>query len=196
MKLSAKFDERVLTMAISILAILLMINLISCHKGKETETEMKGANVMKISSPAFSNEGDIPSIYTCDGANYSPPLQWTGVPESAKSLALIADDPDAPMGTWVHWVIYNIPVTTEGLAEQFSLEPELPDGTLQGMTDFGRVGYGGPCPPSGTHRYYFKLFALDTTIDSKPGIVRADLLKAMEGHILDSATLMGTYHRN
>ncbi|NOZ08542.1 MAG: YbhB/YbcL family Raf kinase inhibitor-like protein [FCB group bacterium] len=150
---------------------------------------------MKISSPAFQNNGKIPPVYTCDDADYSPPLQWSGIPENTQSLALIADDPDAPMGTWVHWVIYNIPAESNGLSENFSREPELPNGTLQGKSDFGKIGYGGPCPPGGTHRYFFKLYALDILIPPTPGLTKRTLLDAMEGHILDQAVLMGTYRR-
>ncbi len=169
--------------------------LAACHNGKESQSKVGGENIMKISSSAFQNNGKIPAVYTCDEADYSPPLQWSGVPAGTKSLALLADDPDAPMGTWVHWVIYNIPVTNQGLAENFSREPKLPDGTLQGVNDFGKIGYGGPCPPGGTHRYFFKLYALDALLPDSPGLNKKALLNTMEGHILEQAVLMGTYRR-
>src|SRR5438552_10676499 len=113
-----------------------------------------------ISSPAFQAEGKIPSKYTCDGINISPPLEWKDPPAGTQSFALIHDDPDAPSGDWVHWVVWNIPPAKSGLPENFPKDKELKDGTRQGMTDFGKIGYGGPCPPSGSHRYFFKLYAL------------------------------------
>ena len=150
---------------------------------------------MKITSTAFE-EGDlIPRQYTCDGEDISPPLEWADLPEGTQSLALICDDPDAPSGTWVHWVVFNIPAPTSELPEGFPGEEELPDGTRQGRNDFRRIGYGGPCPPGGTHRYFFKLYALDTFLDEAPGITRDELLEAMEGHILVKSELMGRYRR-
>ncbi len=150
---------------------------------------------MKITSTAFE-EGDlIPRQYTCDGEDISPPLEWADFPEGTQSLALICDDPDAPSGTWVHWVLFNIPAGTSRLPEGFPGEEELPDGTRQGRNDFRRIGYGGPCPPGGTHRYYFKLYALDAFLDEDPGITRDELLEAMEGHILVKSELMGRYRR-
>ncbi len=150
---------------------------------------------MKISSSAFKEGGMIPSRHACDGEDVSPDLAWTDPPEGTASFALICDDPDAPMGTWVHWVVYNIPKAAQGLASSVAGEEALPDGTLQGITDFRRIGYGGPCPPGGTHRYFFKLYALDTTVALKPGATKSDLLKAMKGHILAEAVLMGRYRR-
>jgi Raf kinase inhibitor-like YbhB/YbcL family protein len=137
----------------------------------------------------------IAAKYTCDGADFSPPLEWAGSPAGTKSFALICDDPDAPMGTWVHWVIYDIPPTATMLAEGITREKDLPGGGTQGINDFRKIGYGGPCPPGGTHRYFFKLYALDTTLGLKPGITKDQLLKAMRGHILAEAQLMGTYKR-
>ena len=150
---------------------------------------------ISVSSPAFQEGGMIPSKYTCDGQDISPPLKWAGVPEGAKSIALISDDPDAPMGTWVHWVMWNIPPSVHELAENVPPDPDLPDGSRQGITDFRRPGYGGPCPPSGVHRYYFKVYALDTMLDLPSSARKADLLKAMKGHILAEGQLMGKYKR-
>ena len=151
--------------------------------------------VWKVTSGAFQPGGTIPSRYTCDGEDVSPPLGWGEPPAGTKSFALISDDPDAPMGTWVHWVVYNLPPATRQLPEGFLRDEQLPDGTRQGRTDFGRTGYGGPCPPSGTHRYFFKLYALDTMLALKPGATAKELEAAMQGHVLAGAELMGTYRR-
>ena len=151
---------------------------------------------LEIKSPVFENGGSIPAKYTCKGEDASPPLTFSGVPKEAKSLALICDDPDAPMGTWVHWVIYNMPADQPGLDEGVPRDNALPNGALQGMTDFRRVGYGGPCPPpGGAHRYYFKLYALDAILDLKPGATKKALLEEMEGHIIAEAQLMGKFKR-
>lgn len=150
---------------------------------------------MEIKSSAFGSGEMIPVKYTCDGADFSPPLEWTAGPAGTKSFALICDDPDAPMGTWVHWVVYDIPATATMLAEGITREKELPGGGTQGVNDFRRIGYGGPCPPGGTHRYFFKLYALDAALSLKPGITKDQLLKAMKGRILAEAQLMGTYRR-
>ena len=150
---------------------------------------------MEIKSSAFGSGEMIASKYTCDGADFSPPLEWLGSPVGTKSFALICDDPDAPMGTWVHWVIYDIPPTATMLAEGITREKDLPGGGTQGINDFRKIGYGGPCPPGGTHRYFFKLYALDTMLGFKPGITKDQLLKAMKGHILAEAQIMGTYRR-
>jgi Raf kinase inhibitor-like YbhB/YbcL family protein len=157
---------------------------------------LKGDSMnLKIYSSAFEDGGMIPSKYTCDGADISPPLAWSGLPEGTKSIAIINDDPDAPMGTWVHWVIYNIPPTAKGLAEDIKRVEKLPDGTLQGKNSWGRIGYGGPCPPGGTHRYFFKIFALDKMLNLKPGATKEELLTAMKGHILAQAQFYGKYSR-
>jgi Raf kinase inhibitor-like YbhB/YbcL family protein len=150
---------------------------------------------IKITSSAFQDGGLIPAKYTCDGADVSPPLQWDNVPQSAKSIALICDDPDAPMGTFVHWVLFNLPAETRQLAEKVAADKTLPSGARQGTSGFGRVGYGGPCPPSGTHRYFFKIYALDTTLDLPAGARKSDLLKVMQGHILAQGQLVGKYKR-
>jgi Raf kinase inhibitor-like YbhB/YbcL family protein len=157
---------------------------------------MGGGNMdMKITSTAFEESGMIPRKYTCDGEDVSPPLAWTGVPEGAKTIALISDDPDAPVGTWVHWVLFNLPAAEKGLPEAVPPDEELKNGAKQGQNDFRRIGYGGPCPPGGTHRYFFKLYALDTVLNLPAGATKAELLKAMEGHILAQGQLMGKYRR-
>jgi hypothetical protein len=158
------------------------------HEGERTMT-------MEITSTAFANEGMIPRRYTCDGEDISPPLSWRGVPPGAKSLALIADDPDAPRKTWVHWVVYNVPAESGGLPENVPPEKTIVGGGRQGTSNFGRVGYGGPCPPSGTHRYFFKLYALDAELGLAPGATKEELLQAMAGHVLAEAQLMGRYRR-
>lgn len=150
---------------------------------------------IKVMSSVFEEGGMIPRKYTCDGADVSPPLAWTGVPEAAKSLALISDDPDAPMGTWVHWVLYDLPANIKELPEAVPPDKELRTGAKQGRNDFRRIGYGGPCPPGGTHRYYFKLYALDTVLNLPSGATKAELLKAMEGRVLAQGQLMGKYKR-
>ena len=150
---------------------------------------------LEITSSVFSEGEMIPTRYTCDGPDVSPDLAWSGIPETAQSLALICDDPDAPMGTWVHWVLFNIPAGASGLAAEISPDASLEDGAQHGTNDFGRLGYGGPCPPGGTHRYFFKLYALDTRLDLDSGIKKARLVDAMEGHVLAEAQLMGKYSR-
>jgi Raf kinase inhibitor-like YbhB/YbcL family protein len=151
---------------------------------------------LNIMSSAFG-EGDlIPRQYTCDGRDVSPPITWTGAPAGTKSLALIADDPDAPAGTWVHWVVYNLPAGVAELHEAIPPDRELKGGGRQGKNDFRKIGYGGPCPPSGTHRYFFKLYALDAELDLEPGATKADVLAAMEGRILAEARLIGKYKRS
>ena len=155
---------------------------------------------LAISSSAFAPNAAIPSLYTCEGDDVSPPLAWSGVPAGTKSLALIVDDPDAPdpaapKMTWVHWVLYDIPPTAGGLPEAIK-PPDLPAGTREGVNGWGRTGYGGPCPPIGRHRYFHKLYALDTVL---PDVKRADtsaLQKAMQGHILAEAVLIGTYQKH
>jgi Raf kinase inhibitor-like YbhB/YbcL family protein len=162
---------------------------------RETEADMSTPTAVKIvlTSSAFKEGEMIPQKYTCDGSNISPPLKWDSIPAQAKSLALIADDPDAPMGTWVHWVIFNIPPGLSGLPENIPPKDSLPNGSLQGKNDFRNVGYGGPCPPGGTHRYFFKLYALDIMLELKPGCAKADLLEAIQGHIVAEGQLMGKY---
>jgi Raf kinase inhibitor-like YbhB/YbcL family protein len=150
---------------------------------------------IKLISAAFKEGQPIPRQYTCDGVNVSPPLEWSGAPASAKTIAIIADDPDAPSGTWVHWVLYNLPAANIGLVENLPATEKLQAGGFQGTTDFGKVGYGGPCPPSGTHRYFFKVYALDAELPLKAGATKAEVEKAMSGHIVLQGQLMGTYRR-
>jgi len=159
--------------------------------------ETKGGVVMKIrvESSVFTEGGLIPRKYACDGADISPPLSWSGIPEGSKSLAIIADDPDAPAGTWVHWVVYNLPTDLIGLPENIPKQKTLTSGGAQGTTDFRKVGYGGPCPPSGTHRYFFKVYALDALLDLDAGATKKELLKAMEGHIIAQGEVVGKYKR-
>ncbi len=150
---------------------------------------------MKITSAAFQDGGLIPQKYTCDGEDVSPPLAWTDPPRETQSIALIADDPDAPRGTWVHWVIYDLPPDARELSEGVPPAETLPNGAKQGRNDFGKIGYGGPCPPRGTHRYFFKLYALDRKLGLPAGKTKQELLEAMRGHVLTEAQLMGRYAR-
>lgn len=154
---------------------------------------------LTITSMAFAPNGEMPSLYTCEGKDISPPLAWSGAPAGTKSLALIVDDPDAPdpaapKMTWVHWVLYDIPAATNGLPEAVAASG-APAGTREGVNSWGRTGYGGPCPPIGRHRYFHKLYALDTSLQ---GLERPDgsaLAQAMKGHILAEAALIGTYQK-
>ncbi len=149
-----------------------------------------------LKSSVFAPSGTIPRKHTCDGPDLSPVLEWTATPEGTRTLALICDDPDAPMGTWVHWVLYNLPGDVTGLPEGIPPTETIELGASQGTNDFGRIGYGGPCPPPGKpHRYYFRLYALDERISLSPGAKKKDLVRAMENHILGQAELMGTYGR-
>ncbi|MBI2651735.1 YbhB/YbcL family Raf kinase inhibitor-like protein [Candidatus Woesearchaeota archaeon] len=144
---------------------------------------------MKLTSSAFEHGKEMPSEYTCDGIDISPELHIENVPKNAKSLALIMDDPDAPMGTFVHWVVWNIPIDTKIIKK--GAEPK----GIEGKTNSGRTGYGGPCPPSGTHRYFFKVYALDMVLTLKEGSTKKDLEAAMQNHIIEKAEIMGTYGR-
>jgi Raf kinase inhibitor-like YbhB/YbcL family protein len=150
---------------------------------------------MKLTSTAFADGALIPAKYTCDAAEVSPPLAWTDVPAAAKSLALIVDDPDAPGGTWVHWVAFNLPAARTGLPEGIRPDKTLEGGGAHGSNSWRRVGYGGPCPPSGIHRYFFRLYALDTTLTLGSNATAKDLQAAMKGHILAEGQLMGRYKR-
>jgi Raf kinase inhibitor-like YbhB/YbcL family protein len=154
---------------------------------------------MQLTSPSFENQKSIAKKFTCDGEDISPMLEWSAVPEGTQSFALIVDDPDAPdpanpRMTWVHWVLYNIPATVSSLAEGVK-DKDLPPGTLQGLNDWKKTGYGGPCPPIGEHRYFHKLYALDTVLPNLSRPTKAKLEKAMEGHILSKAELIGLYQR-
>jgi hypothetical protein len=149
-----------------------------------------GKTAMNISSFAFDGGRNIPSAFTCDGMDMSPPLSFADVPTATRSLALIVHDPDAPSGDWLHWTIWNLAPETQGIAEG-----GIPPGATEGKTDSGKTGYGGPCPPDGIHRYAFDLYALDAMLDLKQGSTRSELETAMRGHIIDQAVLVGTYRR-
>jgi hypothetical protein len=151
---------------------------------------------IEVTSTAFQQGMPIPKQYTGDGGDKSPPLRWSEPPAGTKSIALIGDDPDAPRGTWVHWVLYSLPAQTRELEEGVPTTPALPSGAKQGKNDFGNLGYGGPAPPTGkAHRYFFKLYALGMVPDLAPGATKAELETAMKGHVLDQGQLMGTYQR-
>jgi len=195
-------------------AILIALILVGCAAEKEriveekalpeetetvaiTESEAVKEISLKVES-VFSNGGKIPSKYTCDGADVSPPLQINGISGEAKTIALIVDDPDAPAGVFTHWVIWNIPAEKiVSIPENLPKSPEIdePVIALQGKNNFGKIGYNGPCPPSGEHRYFFKVYVLDTELNLNPGITKDELLKAIEGHVIQYAELYGVYSR-
>jgi len=172
-----------------IILLIIFLFLSACLPQKQTNLNINNI-AMKITSPAFEHNKNIPAKYTCDGENINPPLQITEIPNNTQSLVLISDDPDAPMGTWVHWTIWNISPQTENIAENSS-----PSNATEGLTSFGKPGYGGPCPPSGTHRYFFKIYALDTNLELSVDSKKDDLEQAMANHVLDSAELIGLYQR-
>ncbi|MBN2159027.1 MAG: YbhB/YbcL family Raf kinase inhibitor-like protein [Spirochaetes bacterium] len=175
------------------ISILLFTALFHCSKdGNSKDPGGTPMGTITVTSTAFKEGEMIPARYTCDDRDVSPQLSWSNVPAGAKSIALICDDPDAPAGTWVHWVVFNIPPTAKELIEGVGA---LPAGAKQGINDFRKLDYGGPCPPGGTHRYYFKIYALDAVIDLKEGASKSALLKAMEGRILAQGQLMGKYKR-
>lgn len=149
---------------------------------------------MHLTSPAFTPNGMIPSRYTCDGADVSPPLSWDAPPAGTQSLVLIVDDPDAPVGTFVHWVLYNLPPQLRQIPEHLT-PTTLPKGAIVGKNDFHRMSYGGPCPPGGIHRYFFKLYAVDRILNLPNGATKAQVMQAIEGHVLASAELIGRYAR-
>ncbi len=157
----------------------------------------KGGTLLtiKVTSTAFKDGGVIPLKYTCDGEDGSPPISWDTLPAVTQSIALISDDPDAPMGNWVHWVVYNLPATFKELKEGIPPAEAIAGGGKQGINDFGRFGYGGPCPPGGTHRYFFKLYALDAVMDISGKVTKNKLESAMKGHVLAQGELMGRYSR-
>lgn len=167
-----------------------------CAKGESTKKGAKIMNSIKVESAAFKHMQPIPSQYTCDGADISPPLSWSNVPPAAKSIALIADDPDAPAGTWVHWVVYDLPPAADSLQEDVPKIDTLPEGGIQGRNDFHRIGWNGPCPPGGTHRYFFKVYALDTILNLPAGKTKQEIEKAMKGHILAKGEIVGKYTRS
>ena len=182
-------------------SFLILMLIISCQTKKDIvplnkETKKDTVMDIKIKSSAFEQGGMIPKKYTCDGEDISPPLAWSDAPASSKSFALINDDPDAPAGTWVHWVIYNIPGDSKELPEAVPVKKNLENGAVQGINDFRKIGYGGPCPPGGTHRYYFKLYALDTALSLQGDVTKGRLLESMKSHILAEGQLMGKYNRS
>jgi Raf kinase inhibitor-like YbhB/YbcL family protein len=153
---------------------------------------MAQSSSFRLTSPAFEHEGLIPQIYTCDGNDISPPLKWEGAPAATQSFALISDDPDAPMGTWDHWLLFNIPASIHEFSQHLTA---LPAGTKVGKNSWGREDYGGPCPPDRIHRYFFKLYALDALLNLENGASKSAIEQALEGHILASTELMGRYGR-
>jgi Raf kinase inhibitor-like YbhB/YbcL family protein len=170
----------------------------SCSRAESplTSEAEKTAMKIEITSSAFTEGNPIPIEYTCDGSDVSPDLKWGTLPPETRSLALVCDDPDAPSGTFVHWVMYAIPPTENQLQKGVPKIPTLPNGTKQGTNGFGRIGYGGPCPPRGApHHYFFRIYALDTRIDQPGGMSRAQLDQAMKGHIVAEGHVMGTYQR-
>lgn len=176
------------------------LSLTSCNSASNNSTKQPqttpAGKTMKLESTAFTANGMIPFLYTCDGQDISPPLSWDTPPTGTQSLALIVDDPDAPGRTFVHWVVYDIPPETHHLPQAAPSEPTLLGGGTQGKNDFDKLGYGGPCPPSGIHRYFFKLYALDRELELKSGATKAQLEAAMSGHILAAAELVGRYARS
>ncbi len=188
-----------------VIAIALVLNL-GCGNADPLPSPQQ--LTIKLRSTAFADGGMIPQRFTCDGSDRSPDLSWSGVPENSRTLALICDDPDAPAGTWSHWVVFNLPAQVTGLKEgvpaservpNTSMEESSPAGSdrdaTQGKNDFGKLGYGGPCPPGGTHRYFFRLYALDARLELGPEATRANVLKAIKGHILAEGRLIGKYTR-
>ncbi len=167
-----------------------LLYLTGCQAGTTPAAQGGSEMTIQITSTAFAEGDKIPPLYTCDDQNVSPPLAWTNVPTSTVSLALIMDDPDAPSGTWVHWVLFNLPASTNGLAQGQD------GGGPAGKNDFNKLGYGGPCPPrNSTHRYYIKLYALDKLLDLKAGATKAQVERDMQGHLLAQGQLMGRYGR-
>lgn len=159
-------------------------------------SEGGGTVAFAISSPSFPNGGEIPRKFTCDDADVSPELAWTQAPAGTQSFALIADDPDAPVGTWTHWVLFDLPANTDNLSENISKVDELPNQARQGRNDFRKIGYNGPCPPPGKpHRYFFKLYALSAKLNMRPGASKQEIEQAMQGHVLGRAEWMGKYQR-
>ena len=185
-----------------LIGVILALTLSSagCRSSPHVATVVPGGEgeiaLLTVTSTAFKENDTIPKKYTCDAADISPDLQWSNIPSGAKSLALIADDPDAPAGTWVHWVLFNIPSNRTGLPEGVAKTPTIEGIGVQGKNDFGKVGYNGPCPPKGKpHRYFFKVYGLDILINLKSGATKADVEKAMRGHILAQGQLIGKYGR-
>ncbi|MBV9865917.1 MAG: YbhB/YbcL family Raf kinase inhibitor-like protein [Abitibacteriaceae bacterium] len=165
----------------------------SSHAGGDAPDMAK--KTIQLSSPAFKSGGLLPRTYTCDGPNISPPLQWADVPESIKSLAIVCQDPDAPQGAWTHWLLMNITPHTTTLKENIPTQDTLPHGAIQGQNDFGKIGYGGACPPSGTHRYIFRIYALNSKLNIPAGATKAQVFPALQGHVIAEGELMSRYSR-
>jgi len=179
-----------------IFAILFLAGCFEVAAGYEANPQGGITMPLKLKSPDFSSGEIIPRQFTCDGADISPALAWNDPPGGTQSFALIADDPDAPVGTWVHWVLFDLPANARALSQNVPKQEQLADGSRQGRNDFRKIGYGGPCPPPGKpHRYFFKLYALDTKLDLKPGGTKKDVERAMQGHILAQAEWMARYAR-
>ena len=201
MKTTSRLVRRIWAAILGI--VLISVAVVAAYTGMLAGKEEKIIMSMSIMSPSFMHGSQIPERHTCDGLNTSPPITWVGVPPGTKSLALIVDDPDAPdpaapKMTWVHWLLYNIPAHATGLIEggaEGVTDKNLPAGTLQGINDWHLSSYGGPCPPIGTHRYYFKLYALDRLLPDLKKPSKATLEKAMHGHVLDQSSLVGLYRR-
>ena len=172
-----------------------MVSLLFLPQSPSRAAAAKGSKTMNVTSTAFKEGEMIPEVYSCDGKNISPRIDWDGSPKGTKTFALIVDDPDAPRGTWVHWVLFNIPADAKGLPEHIPPRSTLSNGARHGVNDSRLLGYDGPCPPGGIHRYYFKLYALDVVLALESGATKAQLLKAMEGHIVGEGALMGKYKR-
>jgi len=182
--------------AVPTIIVLLVAGLLGCKSEEEGKMGKVEVAAIKLASPAFLQGGAIPKEFTADGDNVSPPLRWVDVPYGTRSIALVCEDPDAPRGTFVHWVIFNMDPEKRELPRGVPASGKLAYGILQGTNDFGKIGYGGPAPPKGTsHRYFFKIYAVDRMLDLEPGCTRDQLTKAMEGHILAEGEIMGSYGR-
>jgi len=193
---------RILRPALPITLLTLALTVLSACSGEEKASPTPPATIeevpamtLELTSTAFSEGQPIPARYTCAGEDISPPLAWRGAPPGTQSFALIMDDPDAPGRTWVHWVVFNLPASTTGLPAAIRSDGDLPGGALHGQNSWRRNDYGGPCPPSGTHRYFFKLYALDAMLDLSSGATKQQVLDALAGHVLAEGQLMGTYKK-
>jgi len=205
----AKAVARAAGPAAGIAGLLVLLASTGCGRTESLPAEDPSRLTIQLRSPAFADGGMIPKTFTCDGSDRSPPLEWSSVPASARALALICDDPDAPGGTWSHWVVFNLSSHVKALREGVPAEQTVPEVSTeragpvveklpearQGKNDFGKTGYGGPCPPSGTHRYFFRLYALDTRLELGSTATRAEVFRAIEGHILAEGRLAGKYQR-
>jgi Raf kinase inhibitor-like YbhB/YbcL family protein len=193
--LARKFNSTLVLIPAAIAAVLLTGQAQSPTNQNASPSENKSPTFL-LKSNAFRSEGHIPAQFTCEGANISPDLSWSGVPQGAKSLALVLHDPDAPHhGGYTHWIVFNIPASVNHLPENAPKTANLPGGGIQGRNDDGGIGYTGPCPPSGTHRYYFDLYAVDRELKLKPGASKDELEHAIRGHVLGQAEFMGKYKK-